>query len=186
MKLLRLLAYTLMINLFSLSSCGNGNSVDDSNLNTNTDSNLDDDTSSDNENNETDSNEADDNLEGEVDMNQKELKLTIDNKSIDVKWEVNDSVKDLISKAGEGITVNATRYGGFEQVGSLGRTIVSNDTYLTSTVGDIFLYSRNQIVIFFGSNSWQYTKLGHIENMSNDEIIALLDVPSVIINLTAM
>lgn len=183
MKLLRLLAFTLMINLFSLSSCGNGNSVDDSNPNTNTDSNLDDDTSSDNE---TDSNEADENLEDEVNMNQKELKLTIDNKSIDVKWEVNDSVKDLISKTGEGITVNATRYGGFEQVGSLGRTIVSNDTYLTSTVGDIFLYSRNQIVIFFGSNSWQYTKLGHIENMSNDEIITLLDVPSVVINLTAM
>lgn len=183
MKLLRLLAFTLMINLFSLSSCGNGNSVDDSNPNTNTDSNLDDDTSSDNE---TDSNEADENLEDEVNMNQKELKLTIDNKSIDVKWEVNDSVKDLISKTGEGITVNATRYGGFEQVGSLGGTIVSNDTYLTSTVGDIFLYSRNQIVIFFGSNSWQYTKLGHIENMSNDEIITLLDVPSVVINLTAM
>lgn len=186
MKLLRLLAFTLMINLFALSSCGYGNNVDDLNLNNNTDSNLDDDTSSDSENNETDSNEDDDNLEGEVDMNQKELKLTIDNKSIDVKWEVNDSVKDLISKTGEGITINATRYGGFEQVGSLGKTIISNDTYLTSTVGDIFLYSRNQIVMFFGSNSWQYTKLGHIENMSNDEIVALLDVPSVIINLIAM
>ena len=29
--------------------------------------------------------------------------------------------------------------------------------------GDIVLYSGDQIVIFYGSNSWAYTKLGHID-----------------------
>ena len=29
--------------------------------------------------------------------------------------------------------------------------------------GDIVLYSGDQIVIFYGSNSWAYTRLGHVD-----------------------
>ncbi len=70
------------------------------------------------------------------------------------------------------------RYGGFEQVGSLGRTIKSADRQMTTNPGDIVLYSSNQIVMFFGSNSWSYTKLGHI-NLSQSELVELLDKENV-------
>ena len=49
------------------------------------------------------------------------------------------------------------------------------DAQMTTQPGDIVLYSGNQLVIFFGSNSWSYTKLGHIEGFSTDELTALLN-----------
>lgn len=65
-------------------------------------------------------------------------------------------------------------YGGFEQVGSLPESIVSNDVQITTSPGDIALYSGNSIVIFFGTNSWAYTKLGHIEGVSGDELFYII------------
>ena len=63
----------------------------------------------------------------------------------------------------EPLTIQLSMYGGFEQVGPIGQTIVSNDRQTTTKAGDIVLYSGNQIVVFYGSNSWAYTRLGHIE-----------------------
>ena len=54
------------------------------------------------------------------------------------------------------------KYGGFEQVGSLGSSLPRNDEQTTTDFGDIVLYSGDQIVIFYGPNSWAYTRLGHI------------------------
>ena len=73
------------------------------------------------------------------------------------------------------IEVFASRYGGFEQVGSLSQSFSRNDVQTTTQPGDIVLYSGNQLVIFFGSNSWSYTRLSHIEGLSTDELTALLD-----------
>ena len=47
---------------------------------------------------------------------------------------------------------------------------------MTTQPGDIVLYSGNQLVIFFGSNSWSYTRLGHIEGLSTNELTTLLDL----------
>ncbi|MST82747.1 cyclophilin-like fold protein [Bilifractor porci] len=49
--------------------------------------------------------------------------------------------------------------------------------------GDIVLYSGNQLVIFFGSNSWSYTKLSHIEGFSTDELTALLNKDIAVIEI---
>ncbi len=46
---------------------------------------------------------------------------------------------------------------------------------MTTQPGDVVLYSGNQLVVFFGSNSWSYTKLGHINGLSADELAVLLD-----------
>ena len=64
-------------------------------------------------------------------------------------------------------------YGGFEQVGPIGSSITRNDKQTTTDYGDIVLYSGNQIVVFYGSNSWAYTRLGHID-MTQEEITELL------------
>ena len=40
--------------------------------------------------------------------------------------------------------------------------------------GDIVLYASNQIVVFYGSNSWAYTRLGHITDRSGEEMALLL------------
>ena len=74
-------------------------------------------------------------------------------------------------------------YGGFEQVGSLGKIIPSSDTNINTSPGDIVLYSSNQIAIFYGSNTWPYTKLGHI-SLSKSELADLLGDEDVTITLT--
>ena len=65
-------------------------------------------------------------------------------------------------------------YGGFEQVGSIGSKLPRNDKQTTTAAGDIVLYSGNQMVIFYGSNSWTYTRLGHITDKDAEEMAELL------------
>lgn len=109
-------------------------------------------------------------------MNSNTLELTVDGTALNVQWEDNDAVDDLLEMAQNGeITVETSRYGGFEQVGSLPDSLTRNDSQMTARPGDIMLYSGNQIVIFFGSNSWSYTKLGHISGVSENELSKMLD-----------
>ena len=82
----------------------------------------------------------------------KDFKMEIDNTTVDIDWEDNTSVKELIEYAKKGLTITMHQYGGFEQVGAIGKTITSNDTQMATNPGDVVLYSSNQIVIFFGSN----------------------------------
>ena len=110
------------------------------------------------------------------------LTLKIDDMEVDVIWSDNDSVKALKNLAKDGLTINMSKYGGFEQVGSIGSTFPSSDTRITTSPGDIVLYSSNQIVIFYDSNTWSYTKLGHI-NLSKSELIDLLCDEDVVITL---
>ena len=111
------------------------------------------------------------------------LTLKIDGIEVDVIWTDNDSVRALKNLAKDGLTINMSKYGGFEQVGSIGSTLPSADTRITTNPGDIVLYSSNQIVLFFDSNTWSYTKLGHI-NLSKSELTDLLGDEDVVITLT--
>ena len=45
------------------------------------------------------------------------------------------------------------------------------------------LYAGNQIVVFYGSNSWAYTRLGRITDRSAEELTALLGSGDVVISL---
>lgn len=114
------------------------------------------------------------------------LMLSIDDTPVTVQWGDNDAVSELLAAAQNGtIVVSALRYGGFEQVGSLPQDFSRNDVQTTTQPGDIVLYSGNQLVIFFGSNSWSYTRLGHVDGMSSEELSDLLNEDSVMIELSA-
>lgn len=112
------------------------------------------------------------------------MKLYIDEVCIPVSWENNSSTKALQEEVMKGdIHVSMSRYGGFEQVGRLGKSFPREDKEMNTQCGDIVLYSGNQIVVFFHHNSWAYTRLGKIE-LSTKEITALLDKASVSLRLT--
>lgn len=112
------------------------------------------------------------------------LVLSINGTVLDVQWEENETVSELLAYVqNENIVVNTTIYGGFEQVGSLPQSFSRNDTQMTTGPGDIALYSGNQLVLFFGSNSWSYTKLGHIKGMSAEELSELLGADSAIVEI---
>lgn len=103
------------------------------------------------------------------------LKMEIAGIPVTVDWEDNASVKalkDLCQNGG--LTIQMSMYGGFEQVGSIGTSLPREDVQTTTSSGDIVLYSGDQIVVFYGSNSWSYTRLGHITDSSGRSMEELL------------
>ncbi|MBQ3371325.1 MAG: hypothetical protein IJG48_10025 [Mogibacterium sp.] len=112
------------------------------------------------------------------------MRLRINDVEVCVDWEENDSVaalRDLV--IAQPLSIQMSSYGGFEQVGSLGTSLPRNDVQITTQAGDIVLYSGNNIVIFYGSNSWAYTRLGHIE-LSSSEMPELLSHGDVTVKLS--
>jgi hypothetical protein len=127
---------------------------------------------------------AADALEGETTM-EKSLRLLINETEVPVGWEENESVEALARlAAAEPLTVQMSMYGGFEQVGSLETSLPRNDVQTVTQAGDIVLYSGNQIVVFYGSNSWAYTRLGRITDVSAEELTDLLSNGDVAITLS--
>ena len=108
------------------------------------------------------------------------MRLLIGETEVPVAWEENESVEALQDLCP--LTIRMSMYGGFEQVGPIGQNIVREDQQTVTDSGDIVLYSGNQIVIFYGSNSWAYTRLGHID-LSEQEMGDLLSNGDVTITL---
>jgi hypothetical protein len=105
----------------------------------------------------------------EIDMSK--MTITVGNTAFTATMENNTSAKALMELlAKEPLTIQMSEYGGFEQVGALGQRLPSNDVQTTTSAGDIVLYSSSNIVIFYGSNSWSYTRLGKIDGASANEI----------------
>lgn len=82
----------------------------------------------------------------------------------------NAAVDALADWVEEGpVTLELSDYAGFEKVGSLGRSLPASDSQTTTHAGDIVLYQGDQIVLFYGSNSWSYTRLGRIDDLTGWE-----------------
>ena len=103
------------------------------------------------------------------------LQMMIGETAVTVEWEDNASVQalgDLCRE--EALVISLSMYGGFEQVGPIGTSLPRDDVQTTTRSGDIALYAGNQIVVFYGANSWSYTRLGHITDQSDADMEALL------------
>lgn len=121
--------------------------------------------------------------EGTNDM--QELTLRIDGQALPVDWENNESVAALRQLASEGpLELTLSAYGGFEQVGPIGRALPRNDRQITTQAGDIMLYAGNQIVLFYGANSWRYTRLGRFAGLTQRELATLLGGDTVTLTLS--
>ena len=118
-----------------------------------------------------------------TDEEKTDMKLKIGDAEVPVTWEENESVDALAALAAEGpLTIQLSMYGGFEQVGPIGQSIISDDQQTTTQAGDVVLYSGDQIVVFYGSNSWAYTRLGHVD-LSQKEMEDLLGNGDVMLTL---
>ena len=100
------------------------------------------------------------------------MRMKINGTPVTVAWEDNESAAALQELAAGGLEIRMSMYGGFEQVGSIGQRLPANDVQTTTSSGDIVLYSGSQLVVFYGSNSWAYTRLGHITDKTPEEMRA--------------
>ncbi len=113
------------------------------------------------------------------------MQMKINGVPVSVRWENNDSVAALIELVQEvPLTIQMSLYSGFEQVGSIGTSLPHNDVQTTTAAGDIVLYSGNQIIVFYGSNSLANTKLGRITYKSASEMMDLLGNEDVTITIS--
>ena len=115
----------------------------------------------------------------------KTLTMMIGSTTVTVDWEDNESVaalRELVKD--KPLTIQMSMYGGFEQIGSIGTSLPRNDSQTTTAAGDIVLYSGNQLVVFYGSNSWAYTRLGHVTDKTAAEMAKLLGNGNVTIEIS--
>ena len=113
------------------------------------------------------------------------IHLKINDTEVSVQWEENDSVAALRELLENGaMEIDMSMYGGFEQVGSLGQSLTRNDVQTVTQAGDIVLYSGSSIVVFYGSNSWAYTRLGKITDRTQQELTELLGREDVTLTLS--
>ena len=103
------------------------------------------------------------------------MKMWIGETAVAVAWEDNGAVRALRKLVVERpLTIEMSMYGGFEQVGSIGTDLPRNDVRTTTQAGDIVLYAGDQMVVFYGSNSWAYTRLGRVTDKTAGEMAELL------------
>ena len=138
-------------------------------------------------NNKIQSNEFSNNIitENKIDESMNTVYIKVNNNVLNIELEDNSAtieLKERLKK--EDIIVNAHEYGGFEKVGDLGFSLPREDKNITTSAGDIVLYQGNQISLFYNSNSWSYTKLGKIQNVSSSELKNILGNGDVTITFT--
>ena len=103
------------------------------------------------------------NVQQSVEAELDSIYVAINDEYMELGLEDNAAAQQLVSMLASGdITYTASDYGGFEKVGSLGFSLPSSDSYITAQAGDVMLYNGSQLVIFYGSNGWQYTRIGRI------------------------
>ena len=118
----------------------------------------------------------------ETGVQKRAMSLRIGETEVPATWEENPSVNAI--KKLLPLTVEMSMYGGFEQVGPIGQDIVRDDEQTDTEPGDIVLYAGNQIVVFYGNNSWAYTRLGHID-LTRQEMDELLGHGTVTLTISA-
>lgn len=97
----------------------------------------------------------------------------------------NSSAQALKELLAEGpLTIDMSDYGNFEKVGSLGTTLPRNDEQITTEPGDLILYQGNSFVIYYDTNSWNFTRLGKINNATQAELKEALGDGDVTVTLS--
>ena len=125
------------------------------------------------------------NEEKEEEINEMKVEIYIGDTTMIADLVNNDATVELTELlSNHEIVMSASNYGGFEKVCSIGQSLSRNDEHITTAPGDIMLYNGNQLVIFYDSNSWSYTPIGHID-ASAEELEEVLsgDETEVIIRL---
>ena len=115
------------------------------------------------------------------------MKLDIETNETHLTAELadNSSAQALVELLKQGdISINMHDYANFEKVGSLPESLPRNDEQISTDYGDIILYQGNQFSIYYDKNSWNFTKLGHISNMTQEELKAILGEGDVTVTLS--
>ena len=118
-------------------------------------------------------------------VSQMEITIDVNGNKLTAALADSTAAKELAEKLKAGsVTVTLNEYGGFEKVGDLPWSLTKSDKQVSTEPGDIMLYQGDQMTIFYNSNSWSYTKLGHIENTTQEELESLFGEGDITVTLS--
>lgn len=105
------------------------------------------------------------------------ITMVVGNQSATITLTQNSSAQALYQRLQQGnITITVDDYGDMEKVGALGFSLPRNDTPTNTNPGDIILYQGNQLVFYYDHNSWNFTPMGKVNNISSrQDMLKLLD-----------
>ncbi len=127
-----------------------------------------------------------DSLELKKEDSEVKMKITVNGHELKASFAESEAAQELAEKlSSEPVTVTLNEYGGFEKVGKLPWALTRSDESIQTEPGDIMLYQGNQMTIFYDSNSWSYTKLGHIDGVTADELAEIFGQGDITVTLAA-
>ena len=113
-----------------------------------------------------------------------QITFTVNGRELTASLAETQAAETLYEMLAEGaITLRLRDYGGWEKVGELGFSLPTSNEQMTTQPCDFVLYQGNQLVLFYGSNSWSYTRLGRIEDVSAAELREILGSGNVTVTL---
>lgn len=92
------------------------------------------------------------------------------------------AVKELLKKGP--LTIPMKDYARMEKFGSLGVHLPTNDEHITTEAGDVILSEGNLLVIYYAPNTWNFTRLGKVQGLSEAELRKVLGKGNITVTLT--
>lgn len=118
-------------------------------------------------------------------FSQNKVLLTVGGNTMTATLADNEATRELKTLLEKGsLTIEMSDYGGFEKVGVFPQSFTTSDSRITTEPGDIMLYQGDNMVIFYGSNSWSYTQLGKIDGATESNMKQFLGVGSISLTLS--
>ena len=116
---------------------------------------------------------------------EKTMKIQIGDTVLTATLADNTSSNALLELLANGpISIEMEDYGNMEKVGDIGTSLPRNDEQTTTQAGDLILYQGRSFVIYYAPNTWNFTRLGKIENITGEELLKLLGDGSVVVTLS--
>lgn len=113
------------------------------------------------------------------------MKINVNGHTLTATLEENSSADALVKLLENGpVTIDMSDYSNFEKVGELPQELPRNDEQLDTDYGDLILYLGNRFVIYYDKNSWSFTKLGHIDDVTQEELKGILGDDNVTVELS--
>ncbi len=123
--------------------------------------------------------------ETNTDMEENVMKITVGDTTFTATLADNSSAEALKEMLMEGpLTIDMSDYGNMEKVGPIGKNLPENNEQITTEAGDIILYLGNSLVIYYDTNTWNFTRLGKINDVTQAELKEALGNGDVIVTFS--
>ncbi|MDW6003570.1 cyclophilin-like fold protein [Vibrio mangrovi] len=113
------------------------------------------------------------------------INITIGDQVLTATLVENSTTEALLKKLSEGpVSIAMKDYGNMEKVGSFGFNLPRNDEQITTEAGDLILYQGNAFVIYYAPNSWNFTRIGKINNVTTDALKNILGQGNIVVSIS--